>query len=1444
MKDGQTGSYAGTPASMTLMEKDKDKEHSPPSSTYSTKEKGVPGKVSPQSCVSQKVSKNVSNNVPKSTKSPKNSLKAVPKFTNGHNGAPECGRCHSDQFVREGLSCYLCNEMFHACCREPGAGSTSSTAICPKSWYTAVATLTRKENSDTHNGRWGHFMFMCNKCQNKVSDLKRKENCSDKITKMVNVACESGVTFGEKATNTDGLSELTNFPLSFGNSESLNESPDNTCSSEKSLEKILESFKDQVLESVENLMSQKLDSHNNFRSRTPRPSSDSSTPSYSSYSASSKTYLGAFQSTPVPSQPRNCLPSASVSSIDLAVKSIRNDVEKSSISQDHVVVLRSNDDSVNVIDEKKRVTDALKAVPISDLRENKKSNKIVLHFPSEQAKVNAKTTLEKTLEGCKISVDEGKKIKGGKLFERQTKQNKNDYYTFDCNFLLSNNFYLVAIIHPSYQNATSMADKGGAPVSDEKRTSTIQIKVVQAKNLRGVKGDSVTAYARVEFGKTLGETNKAEIGPDGITKFNFNASIEVNLDDPSAIDEICHRLVVFNVIEVLPKEKKAREEKTAPIGQGVLDLSSLLKGENGFSQWVVIHSGTTAETVAANTGQNILQPELQVEVSVTNPLVSADVYAVSNHMTIRVDSVYSLPDTWQPSNNATHNYNAVMTVPLSDTVDVSVNAGAGAIRPAPEKNMDLSSPQKVVPRRYASSNGLTGAVVQIPNSSVESYVYEEEDGDIRSKEHHNFRKEAEKDKARVTWNSERNVFLLPSATDTLQERIAKCRAWPMEIFRSSLSSGAKKGKDDDTATSCHGIAWINLAPLLYPGVTRIKGAALVHPYIESEVLERAFWQTKKTTRSGTVSGEDSGQQRVSSGGSRRGVSSAKKGAKLLQDSKKAAKEPAEGGEGEQKNQEAQIYTEARSYIVVEIVLEKPLVSKRPPEELAAKVAEYIPKRSSMTKHHCGADEAVSEYHKQIGDVANLVLNEYRQKFGVSNESPDSDDLSDERKRALIYDLNSSGKYFAFKERLKQSVVKVVREKFFKTSAFQKEEELHQFLSELYVFLIEQMHKGVSNVFSLQNNAAPLPSPLDEESLIHFAKEAELNQNFELAARYYQERLAMDQNNSASWFDYGCFSLLVGNVSKAGECFRECLGLDQHHILALLMYGVVCVMEERYDVAETFFEDSTCVQPDNYLAWTILGLFYDSRDNDIGAEMAFLEANKHFHKEESSIFLSSAAALLDLHAYSLVESALSHELLSSPKTLNQEYYILLAKLHMAKGELAEAESYVKQATVLNHTNPAGWALLGHILYLGGESKGARDNYERTLSYEAPTPDTHSIRLRLASIYLQLQQYSAAKNMFLLACRDSASCITWLGVGISCYRLGELSEAEQALSEANILNNTDPEVWGYLSLVCLKTSRKLEAEQSYKYALRVGLKDADLLGEIKSTQKEVGFGDAGF
>ena len=48
---------------------------------------------------------------------------------------------------------------------------------------------------------------------------------------------------------------------------------------------------------------------------------------------------------------------------------------------------------------------------------------------------------------------------------------------------------------------------------------------------------------------------------------------------------------------------------------------------------------------------------------------------------------------------------------------------------------------------------------------------------------------------------------------------------------------------------------------------------------------------------------------------------------------------------------------------------------------------------------------------------------------------------------------------------------------------------------------------------------------------------------------------------------------------------------------------------------------------------------------------------------------------------------------------------------------------------------------------------------------------------------------------------------------------MCDAEDALTEANVLNNLEPEVWAYLCLLCLDTERLVEAEQAYKYTVKV-------------------------
>ena len=124
---------------------------------------------------------------------------------------------------------------------------------------------------------------------------------------------------------------------------------------------------------------------------------------------------------------------------------------------------------------------------------------------------------------------------------------------------------------------------------------------------------------------------------------------------------------------------------------------------------------------------------------------------------------------------------------------------------------------------------------------------------------------------------------------------------------------------------------------------------------------------------------------------------------------------------------------------------------------------------------------------------------------------------------------------------------------------------------------------------------------------------------------------------------------------------------------------------------------------------------------------------------------------------------------------------------------------------------------------------------------PTDTAHinTVLVRLGSAYLSGEVYDKAKEIFLHACSRRPSAITWLGVGIACYRLGELPDAEQALTEANIYDSSNAEVWAYLALICTRLRRRLEAEQSVRYAVKCQLDDASLIDELRLELSEADY-----
>ncbi|CAO2590569.1 Cilia- and flagella-associated protein 70 [Lemmus lemmus] len=1108
---------------------------------------------------------------------------------------------------------------------------------------------------------------------------------------------------------------------------------------------------------------------------------------------------------------------------------------------------------------------------------------------------------------------------------------------------------------------------------------TVHITVTNGYDLKGFKGDNPVTFVRAEFNQAvLGDSSKITVSPEGTAKYNFTSSIELS-PDGITLDDLAHKPLFLTVTEVLPKEKKQKDEKTLTLGQAVVDLLPLLKGEDSFETTVPLHpvQGSPLETSSPGSKQC----SLDVKVFVTEPLLTAAQVSASNLLKVTLEAAYSVPESLMPI-GPQQNYMVGLQVPSVGEKDYPMVFKNG--------NLKLGGERETVPRpkKWPIPNILAPGANNIPDAFIVGGPYEEEEGELNHPEDKEFRNQAECIKKRIVWDLESRCYLDPSAVASFQKRIADCRFWPVEITRVPLITvpKGKPGKvekaDDENQLSFHGVAFVNMVPLLYPGVKRIRGAFHVYPYMDSTVFEKTkcLFSLFRDTGHHLVHNNKAGGLNSPLS---KPVSKNLKEEKAVKDKEidgrarpgdlqapsiksQSSDTPLEGETPLSHNLEGQQYLEAGTYIVLEIQLDKALVPKRMPEDLARRVKEMIPPRPPLTRRTGGAQKAVSDYHTQIKSISRAILDEYHRMFGKQvikvGSDVDSETL-EEQKCQLNYELNCSGKYFAFKEQLKHAVVKIVREKYLKTTAFESQEELQTFISELYVFLVDQMHVALNQIMpdDMQGSASMIHT--SSEQLRLFAFEAEVNENFEMAAVYYEERLVREPQNLDHWLDYGAFCLLTEDITKAQECFRKALSLNESHIHSLLLCGVLAVLMENYEQAEIFLEDATCLEPTSVIAWTLLGLFYEIQNNDIRMEMAFHEAFKQLQArtlqtklkspgtientedgvkveqsfspwgalqdsataiksegltgpstvlssldefiEESSkahsesqepimtlqtlepsltqkssnvllkeltvkketskyqdssallhstppaisqapatIFMETIRFLMKVNAVQFVHRVLAHELLCPQGGPSCEYYLVLAQTHLLKKDFAKTEEYLQQAAQMDYLNPNVWGMKGHLYFLSGDHAEAKACYERTISFVVDASEMHFIFLRLGHIYLEEKEYEKAKRTYMQACKRSPSCLTWLGVGIACYRLEELTEAEDALSEANALNNYNAEVWAYLALVCLKVGRQLEAEQAYKYTVKLKLKDEALLTEIHTVQEMVGFGDPSF
>ncbi|XP_074742637.1 cilia- and flagella-associated protein 70 isoform X3 [Strix uralensis] len=1040
----------------------------------------------------------------------------------------------------------------------------------------------------------------------------------------------------------------------------------------------------------------------------------------------------------------------------------------------------------------------------------------------------------------------------------------------------------------SARKESSALPTAAALPSGSQPATPVQITVLKAQGLKTIKSNVSVTLVHVEYnGAILGESSKTDVLPNGTANYNFMTSFESSPNGPNSLDDIAQKPVLLTVVEVLQKEKK-QKEKTVPLGQAVVDLLPLLQGQCSFKVSAPLYA------VPASPLES-LHPEakggLEVAVCTKEPLLSATQFANGNLLSITLEAAYSVPEAFAAT-EPLQNYMACLQVPAAEEKEFPLLFKNGILKLAGEKE-PLPRPKK-----WPLANIMAPGALSIPNSFIVGGPYDDEDGELNKREDREFRIQAESMK-RIVWDTERRCYLDPTAVAILQKRIAECQYWPVEVCRMSVASSSKgKTSKADKTKSQHSVFRDLRTQIGLPKEESCTSGISTPP---SRAVPS---KTQKEDKEKLTRDKDSSRR----------MSNAPK--IQLSDA------TVETENVTYLSLDGQQYVEAGTFLMMEIKLDKALVPKRLREELTRRVKQMIPPRAPLPPRTAGAKKAVEDYHNRVTSIAVAILSEYHELFG--KQLPDQGVIDhqtlEEQKRQLNFELNSSGKYFAFKEQLKYAVVKIVREKYLKTTAFESQEQLQAFLSELYVYLVDQMHIALNQLLS-EEAASPTPlSRTTEEQLWLFAHEAEVNKDYKLASLYHQQRVAQDQHNIQYWLDYGAFCLLLEETTKAQECFQQALSLDPHHIQSLLLCGIVAVTLQHYEEAEIFFEDACCLESSNIVAWTLSGLFYELQNNNIQAEIAFREAKKllraELAKERSipeaaegeggkkhisagcvrspspgpeeclpervpdgsadklpevlelacvapgeeatapeaapkapspgsalgqspcTIFMKAVEFLMKVNAIQFVHRALAHELLSLQGDPSCAYYLVLAQTSLLREDLSKCEECLHEAVRIDCMNPNVWAQKGHLCYLKRDFSDAKECYERTISFLEDAADMHFVYLRLGSIYLEEKEYGRAKQTYLLACKNSVSCLTWLGVGIACYRLEEMVEAEDALSEANALNNTNAEVWGYLTLICLQGGRQLEAEQCYKYTVKLGLRNDALLREIRAAQQRFG------
>ncbi|VEN60649.1 unnamed protein product [Callosobruchus maculatus] len=878
----------------------------------------------------------------------------------------------------------------------------------------------------------------------------------------------------------------------------------------------------------------------------------------------------------------------------------------------------------------------------------------------------------------------------------------------------------------------------------------------------------------------------------------------------------------------------------------MIDFIPLFYGKSSFRETLLIKP--TKKSLDHQMIPYKNHPKITVTVSIDQELYFKD----SNILSLTVESIYNIPELMTPNQS----YVICAMIPMEGSHRVPIQLTNPLYT-----TTTLSATNKCWPNTQAMAN----------ESNTTKYKMNPDTTNIINKVDTDIVPFLGEETPKLQFNMIKRNLLLADGMSEFAAHIKVHRRLALEMFmttKKKSSTGSQTSIFDTKRAKnqpfLHLMVLLDLAALLYPGVSRIRLACPVRTFSYDEALKLGGLTDSyflPTSKKEAKEGKDAGakEAKAEKGGKKDKAASSKSSKSNKKGSKgkgsdapdKSMKNllPAKPEPPPEPEPSLQVYNEDKKpcFIIVELELLTPIMPKEEVEDLQDKLYDLLQAQPEGAPKVVLTQCLAKDLYKQTISEIIRDINKHYAAF-VQQVMPSKQFSIASR---FVKYLQKMGAYQKYVSSITKAATSLVNNKFSSDKLTNPKENL-DLISDVFVQLVSEMHDAVNKLICSKLEP-PQTEGIPVDEVYFYAKEAAQMGNAELANRYFMERICENQKNADYWLDYAIFQVELNNTDIAFECVQKALTADPNHKYGLLMMGALLSEKGMKENAETCLLN-LMVQEQKWLeGWVTLHIFYEMIENPAGMDMSLEMAQKYADEpapESDYIskiddllwsedicpktkFFRAACIYLKLRLFNWVEYALAHETQSNYAMVN---YLLAANCYYKK-LYPHALEHVKETENYYGIDCRVGSLYGHCLMALERYEEARDQFHHVLEAYNRPKNIHLVNLNCALAEETLGNDQEARKFILLSCKYNPSPYTWLRAGQLYFKQNDLLSAEECFSEANLRDNRSAEIWAHLCLVNLRLDRENEAMLCYNQVLQNNFSDKEFLALLNEELKTV-------